>query len=330
MTNIAIDIGTSYITVYAKGNNVVLREPSVLAYIGEENDLRAVGKEALEMQGKTNEKINFVAPIVDGYIEDEESAATLLGELLRKIFPTLGKLFGTSLSAIVSVPVGITVDERKKYEDVCVRAGIKRVEMVDKVLLAALGAELPKDGALVVCIGGGSTEIAIVSFNSIVTGCSINVGGNMMDRALSDYVSGKCGIRLGKHAARKTKESSASLYEDDVAKEEIKGLNADTLMPVMAELYTADLRRAIEPYYDRIAETVMCIFNDCPPALAQALHERGLFVCGGGAKIPGLKEFLAKKTSLPVTICSDPEYVTALGGGILISDPDLLEEIIAQ
>jgi rod shape-determining protein MreB len=152
----------------------------------------------------------------------------------------------------------------------------------------------------------------------------------MMDRALSDYVSGKCGIRLGKLAARKTKESSASLYEDDVAKEEIKGLNTDTLTPVMAELYTADLRRAIEPYYDRIAETVMCVVNDCPPALAQALHERGLSVCGGGAKIPGLKDFLAKKTSLPVTICADPEYVTALGGGKLIADPDLLEEIIAQ
>ena len=330
--NIALEIGTSYTTIFVENYNIVLREPTVVAFLDdEENTLRAVGEDALMMQGKTSEKINFVFPVTEGYIADAESASIMLAEFLKKIFPKRSKLF-SPLKAILSVPAGLTVEERKVYEDVLVKAGISKIEMVEKVLLGAIGADLPikNGGQLIVSIGGGSTEIALVGMCSVASGCSMNIGGDMMDRAIMDYIVGKYGVNVSKATARKLKEETASLYSDDIASCEIKGLNTDTLTPTSILISSTDLYEALMPYYERICEGIISIINDCPPSLAEGLHNKGVFVVGGGAKIPGLQETLAKKIPLPVKVLSQPEYTCVVGGGKLISDKELMDEINTQ
>jgi rod shape-determining protein MreB len=331
--NIALEIGTSYTTIFVDNYNIVLREPTAVAFLdNEENTVRAVGEEALQMQGKTGEKINVVFPVSEGYISDPESASLMLAEFIKKIFPSRSRIFAPSLKAILSVPAGISVDERKIYEDVLVKAGINKVEMVDKVLLSALGADLPisDGGVVVVSIGGGSTDVALVGMYSVISGCSFNLGGNMMDRAIIDHIVGKYGIKISKATAMRLKEETASLYPNDIAVTEVKGLDTDTLTPTTVKVFASDLYETLQPYYERVCDGIVGIVNDCPPALAESLHNKGVFVVGGGAKMPGLKEMLAERIPLPVTIVAEPEYASVSGGGKLISDKALMDNINTQ
>ncbi len=331
--NIALEIGSTYTTIFVENYNVVLREPSAIAFMDDsDHTVRAVGEEAVEMQGRAGEKINVVYPVVDGYLSDKDAASLMLSEFLRKIFPRIGKLFSSSVHAIVSVPAAIDVEERKAYEDVCVKAGISKVEMVDKVLLSAIGADLDlkQGGVILVSIGGGSTEIALVGQCAVLSGCSVNIGGNMMDRAIMDAVIGKYGVKLDKTVVTELKESIGTLFYNDISQEEVKGLNTDTVTPAACTVYAYDLYESLLPYYERIAEGIMGVVNECPSAFAQSLHDMGVFVVGGGAKIPGLKGILEEKLSLPVTVCKEPEYASVVGGGKLISDKELLTEINAR
>lgn len=330
MVNIAIEIGTTYTTIFVENYNVVLREPSVVAFMDDDyNTVRAVGKQALELDGKINEKVNFVYPVCDGYVKDASAASIMLKEFIKKIFPRAGKLFGPCFRAILSVPASLTVEERRMYEDVCVKAGIRKVEMVDKVVLSAVGASVPVSdgGVILVSVGGGSTEVALVSVYSIIDGLSINVGGTMMDSAIVDCVRGKYGLKISKAIATKIKEEIGSLYTNDLSKLDVKGLDSGTLTPAEITVYATDVYEVLLPYYECIASGVMQIINNCPPALAEYIHDRGVFVVGGGAKIPGLKEYLLASTKLPVTICKDPEYASIIGAGKLMTDKEMLELI---
>ena len=328
--NIAIEIGSSYTTIFVENNNVVLREPSIVAFLDDaKKTIRAVGRHASALKGKTTEKINFVTPIEDGYITDPESASVMLSEFLKQIFPSKGKFLSKPIKAILSTPASLTVEERKTYEDVCLRAGISKVEMLDKVILSSVGASLPisDGGAIVVSIGGGCTEIALVSVYSIIAGCSVNIGGNMMDKAIVDYVIGKYGIKISRATAQKLKEQVGSLMSNCLLSYEVKGLDTESLTPSAITLCSYDVYEAISPYYKRIAEGIISIVNECPPALCESLHDRGVFVVGGGAKIHGLEKFLSKETNLNVKVCPDPEYSSIIGGGKLINDKDLLNQI---
>lgn len=328
--NIAIEIGSSYTTIFVENNNVVLREPSIVAFLDDaKKTIRAVGKQASALKGKTTEKINFVSPVEDGYITDVESASVMLSEFLKKIFPSKGKFLSKPIKALLSTPASLTVEERKTYEDVCIKAGISKVEMIDKVILSSVGASLPisDGGAIVVSIGGGCTEIALVSVYSIIAGCSVNIGGNMMDKAIVDYVIGKYGIKISRATAQKLKEEVGSLNSKCLLSYEVKGLDTESLTPSAITLCSYDVYEAISPYYKRIAEGIMSIVNECPPALCESLHDRGVFVVGGGAKIHGLEKFLKDETKLEVKVCSDPEYCAIVGGGKLINDKELLNQI---
>ena len=251
----------------------------------------------------------------------------MLKEFLRKIFPKMGKLFFPSLKATLSTPAGLSVDERKVYEDVCVQAGISQVRMIDKVVLSAIGANVPVSdgGSLLVSIGGGSTEIALVSVYSIIAGCSVNIGGTMMDNAIKDYVVGKYGVKISRTTATRIKEEIGSLYINDASKLEIKGLDTDSLTPVVTTVYATDIYEILYPYYERIVEGIIGIINECPASLAESLHDRGIFVVGGASKIPGLKELLTSKIDLPITMCKEPEYSAVSGGGKIMTNKELLQ-----
>lgn len=331
--DVAIELGTSYTSLYLSGAGLVLREPSVVAFVGDKDaaKLLAVGEDAVAMQGRTPDKTTVVCPISDGYIVDSEACVKMLTQFIKRILPSY--VIFPKIRALLAVPTGLTVGERKVYEDVVRSAGAAEVAMVDNSICTALGFDLPVSspvGGLVVNTGGGVTEIALVSMLGTISGCSVNVGGNMMDKALVDFVLGRYKLRIGVPTARKVKESIGSLYPNDTSFVTIKGVGTLDSSPASMVLYASDVYEALYPYYSRIGEAVKSIVNVCPPELAQGLHDMGVYVAGGAAKIPGADRVIGEQLDLAVNIAEDPEYVAITGAGRLLGDKDMLRRINDQ
>lgn len=329
--NLALDIGTSYTSVFVENQGVVLHEPTLIAYTGRDDARKpgSVGDEAADIIGKAPENTTVVRPVLNGYISDAGAATMMLGEYLNKI--DVEKSLFTRLNAVMAVPTGLSVEERKQYGDVCYDAGISSVDMVDNIILSALSMNLPIDapsGNLVVNIGGGSTEIALISLCGIITGCSVSIGGDMMDGAVCDYVVGKYGLRISRALARKVKEEIGSLYPNDNAGMEIKGVNSKTMVPASCTVYATDVFEALMPYYSKISEAVHDVVKTCPKSFAADLSEKGVFVTGGAAKILGLERVMCRALDLNVHLSAYPDYSAALGGGNLLGNRELLRKIL--
>ncbi|MBR7141812.1 MAG: rod shape-determining protein [Clostridia bacterium] len=332
--NIAIEIGTSHTSVYLESAVVVLREPTAVAYVGDGDNksVVAVGERAMSMMGKTPDKTTVVCPVVDGYIVDVDACKAMMSEYIKRILP-VSYIFFPKIKAILVTPTGLTVDERKVYEDVVVQAGVAEVTLVDNVIATALGFDLPiasPAGGFVVNIGGGITEIALISVCGIISGCSVNVGGSMMDRALMDYLVGKYGLKVGGLTARRIREEIGTLYNNDVSYLEVKGININTLTPSTQCVYAEDTCAALLPYYARIADAIQGVTNLCPPELSSSVQGSGVFVAGGCAKIPGVEKVLGEILEIPVTVAEEPELVSVLGAGKLIGNKDLIKQIRSQ
>ncbi|MDR0426215.1 MAG: rod shape-determining protein [Clostridiales bacterium] len=329
--HIAIDLGTSYVTVYAAGSGIVLKEPSIVAFSGEEDGrrIKAFGQRAAEMVGRTPDRTLLVSPVTDGYIQNYEVAAVLIKECVKCILPE-SYIFLPKIKALVAVPTGLSVDERKAYEDAFVRGGVNEVTMVDNIMATAVGYDLPVSlpaGGMLVNIGGGSTEVALVSMCGIIAGCSVNVGGQMMDKALMDFITGKYGLKAGVSSVRKLKHDVASLYPNDISSGEIKGVNIKNLTPASVTVYASDIYETLLPYYTRICEAVAGIINVCPPELASDILEMGIYVAGGGASVPGLSEFFSELLGMRITVAENAELIPILGAGKLLANIPLLKEI---
>ncbi|MGN1094532.1 MAG: rod shape-determining protein [Candidatus Neoclostridium sp.] len=329
--NIALDIGTCFTSIFVENQGVVLREPTLIAYTGkdEARKLCCVGDDAADIIGKAPDNTTIVRPVHGGYISDPAAATMMLGQYLNKI--NVEKSLFTRVNAIMAVPTGLSVEERKQYGDVCYEAGIASVDMVDNVMLSALSMNLPVDAAsgnLVVNIGGGSTEIALVSLCGIITGCSVSIGGDMMDAAICDYVVGKYGLRISKALAKKIKEDVGSLYPNDNAGMEIKGVNSKTLVPATCTVYATDVYEALMPYYSKVAEAVRDVIITCPKSFAADLSEKGVFVTGGASKILGLERVMKKALDIDVHVSQSPDYSACIGGGKLLGNRELLNKIL--
>ena len=332
--DVAIKIGTSFTSIYLSGAGVVLHEPTVVSFVGEgeKKKVIAVGTEAKRMKGSAPDRTTVVSPVVDGYVTDVEACTLMMTEFVKKILPVSYLIF-PKIKALLVVPTGLSVEERKIYTDVMIKAGIAEVTMVDNSIATALGFDLPletPEGALVANIGGGITEIAIVSMCGTVTGCSVSLGGNMMDKAIIDYCIGKYSFKLGTETARKVKEEIGSLYPNDVASMEVRGLNINTMTPSALTLYATDVYEALMPYYGKIADAIEGITNLCPPEIASGVHARGLFVCGGASKIPGIERVFKPVLYFPVTVAEDAEFTAIVGAGKLLGNDELLEKIHLQ
>ncbi|MDE6398754.1 MAG: rod shape-determining protein, partial [Clostridiales bacterium] len=279
---IAVEIGTGYTSVYVPGNGIVLREPTVIAFIGDPRNKRvhAVGTQAEKMLGKTPERTTIVEPVSDGVIVDAESCALLLKEFVRKILPPYVFL-PPRVKAILGIPMGLSMRERTVYADVCEAAGIGDVTMVENILLSAIGLDLPvfaAGGGIVVNIGAGATEIAAVSLAGVVSGCGITIGGQMMDKALADFIAGKYDLKVGTHTARKIRNEIGSLYENDTSEMFVSGRNVTTKNTGSTYVTAADVCEVIKPYYLRIADAVESIINMCPPDIVGEINKRGVYV----------------------------------------------------
>ncbi len=331
---IAIDLGTCYTTLFVSGYGIILREPSVIAYgsDGKSGKMRvvAVGDEAYAMIGKASERTKIVTPVIDGTIADPKACADMLGEFMKKILPE-SYIVKPRVRAIASVPMGITVDERKTYEEVLLRSGADDIIMINSVMLAAVGVGLPVNstcGGMIVSIGGGVTEIAVAGLFGITTGSSINIGGNMIDRTLSDSISGVYNLRTDLATVRKIKDGICSLVRNDCAKMSVSGRDLETKNIRTLEVSADSLYSAVYIYYINIIDAIKSALYSCSPALAAEVQKHGITVVGGGARIPGLETLMKNTLDLRINIPSDPQYAAIVGAGMLLSDKYLLEEVV--
>lgn len=330
---LAISLGTSNTSIFMPGNGIVLSEPTVIAYHGgaDSHRIKAVGKEAAAMEGRTPDSITIVHPLEDGLIANADACRDMLAAFLLKVVRP--GIFGPRIRAIVGIPVGLAMEERRIYDDVFAKVGCSQVIMIENALLAAIGAGMPihthKSG-LIVDIGGGMTEIAVVSLGAIINGCSINVGGDMMDKALRDFIMGKYSLNVGVETIKRIKSRIGSLYSNDMTGLLVSGTDIAARAPANFRVKATDVMEALMPYYLRIADAIDSILQVLPPETAADISEDGIHVTGGASKILGLDKLLFGKLNLPIIIHDDAEYATVLGGGKLLENSVLLGEIIGK
>ena len=330
-SDIAVWLGTPNTSIFMPGSGIVLCEPSVIAYNGDPaaRKVKAVGKEAAAMEGRTPERVTVVRPLEEGLISNADACKDMLTAFLMKVI--VPGVFGPKIRAIVGIPVGLSMEERRIYDDVFAKAGCTHAIMIENALLSAIGAGMPvhthKNG-LIVDIGGGMTEIAVVSLGTIVNGCSMNVGGDMMDKALRDFIMGKYDIDLGFDTIKRIKSRIGSLYSNDKRSLIVSGTDTATRSPANIRVRATDVMDALMPYYLRIADAVDSILQVLPPEAAADIGSDGVHITGGAGKILGLDKLFFGKLNLPVVIHDEGEYATVLGGGKLLENSVLLSEVL--
>jgi len=328
--DLAIDLGTANTLVYLKGRGVVLSEPSVVAVRkdGKGGKVLAVGHEAKEMLGKTPGNIVAIRPMKDGVIADFELTQAMLRHFIRKAQRS-SRLIPPRI--IVAVPSGITQVEKKAVKDAAEQAGASEVYLIEEPMAAAIGAGLPvtePTANMVVDIGGGTTEVAVISLAGIVYSKSMRVGGDKMDEAITHYIRKKYNLLIGDRTAELIKQEIGTAYpSDQVETLEVKGRDTVTGIPKVVAIDSEEIRKAIMEQVDAIVETVRTALEHTPPELAADIVDRGIVLTGGGAKLRRLDVLLREETGLPIVIADDPLITVAVGSGRAIESLDVLKLI---
>lgn len=317
VNDIGIDLGTANTLVYVKGKGIVLAEPSVVAVDSLTNEVLAVGQKAKAMLGKTPQKIHAVRPLKDGVIADFEIAEGMLKELIRKVTPARS-LFRPKI--LIAVPSGITGVEKRAVEDSALRAGAQEVFLIEEPMAAAIGVELPVHepaGNMIVDIGGGTTEIAIISLGGIVESRSLRIGGDEFDECIINYMRRTYNLMIGPRTAEEIKVTIGSAYPlgDQELEMEVRGRDQVAGLPVTKRINSVEVRECLAEPIQQILEGVKLTLEKCPPELSADLVERGIVLAGGGALIKGLDKCLIKECGLPVIIAQNPLLAVCLGTG---------------
>lgn len=329
--DLAIKLGSSYTSIFMSGQGVVLREPTVAAITADGKKIKAVGNEALAMLGRTTAKVTVISPVRDGKITEPRVCAMMLREFIRRLFPE-SYIFRPKVNIILSIPTGLSADACREYEDVCMSAGADTLYLVSSVILAAIGLDLPVNtptGHLVVSIGGGITDVGAISLNSVVAGYGVSLGGQIMDRAISDYIAGKYNLRVGLNTIRRAKEDISTLYKNDLSFTCVRGHDLSTKNAAAINIRADEIAKILSPYYMRVAEVIESTVNACQPEISADILRGGVHVVGGAAKILGLEQFFADRLRLKIRISSEPELAAVLGGGKLLKNRELLEQVLS-
>lgn len=316
-SDIGIDLGTANTLVYVKGRGIVLAEPSVVAVDSSTKEVIAVGQKAKEMLGKTPRKIHAVRPMKDGVIADFEIAEGMLKELIKKVTPSRS-LFRPKI--LIAVPSGITGVEKRAVEDSALRAGAQEVFLIEEPMAAAIGVDLPVHepaASMIVDIGGGTTEIAIISLGGIVESRSLRIGGDEFDDCIINYMRRTYNLMIGPRTAEEIKVTIGSAYPlgEYELEMEVRGRDQVAGLPITKRINSVEIRECLAEPIQQIIENVKLTLEKCPPELAADLVERGLVLAGGGALIKGLDKFLIKECGLPVIIAPSPLLAVCLGTG---------------
>jgi len=327
---IALKLGSTVTTIFKQGEGLVLKEPSLIAVAGalKSREIKAVGKDAERMQGRTSGNIAVLSPINSGFITDSDLATSMLKGFMKKIFPS--QLIKPNIKAIVCVPLGISVNEKKVFERVCYNAGIADVTLIPAILCSAIGDDIAintSTGKLIVNIGGGCTNIAALAMNSIITGINISVGGTNINTAIEKYILERHNLYISQGSSQKIKHEVASLLENDSATTEIQGIDKNSGESNSVVISSKDIYPIIEHYYSKIAQAISSVIANCPPDIANDISHNGVYIFGGNAQISGLTKFMKNKLSIDVNI-SENAKTDIFGAAKLLDNPTQYHEIL--
>lgn len=321
--DLSIDLGTANTLIYVKGQGIVLDEPSVVAVrqdrIGSLKSIAAVGSDAKSMLGRTPKSILAIRPMKDGVIADFHVTQKMLQHFIKQVHSN--NFMRPSPRVLVCVPAGATQVERKAIEESAISAGAREVYLLEEPMLAAIGAGLPvadAAGSMVIDIGGGTTEVAVLSLNGIVHSASVRIGGDKLDEAIIAYVRRHHGSAIGETTAERIKKEIATAYiqnDEEIRTMEVHGHNLSEGAPRTFALSSKEVLEAIEQPLMGIVDAVKGVLEQCPPELAADIFERGMVLTGGGALLQNLDVLLSKSTGVPVIVAEDPLTCVARGGG---------------
>ncbi|MEV7775847.1 rod shape-determining protein [Kitasatospora sp. NPDC086791] len=329
--DLAIDLGTANTLVYVRGKGIVLNEPSVVAVNTNTGGILAVGAEAKKMIGRTPGNIVAIRPLKDGVIADFEITERMLRYFILKIHR---RRYLARPRVVVCVPSGITGVERRAVIEASSQAGARQVHIIEEPMAAAIGAGLPvheATGNMVVDIGGGTTEVAVISLGGIVTAQSIRVAGDELDNAIVQHIKKEYSLLLGERSAEQIKMSIGSAFGLDGEKDEhaeIRGRDLVSGLPKTVVISAAEVREAIDEPVNSIIDAVKTTLDQCPPELAGDVMDRGIVLTGGGALLRGLDERLRRETGMPIHIAENPLDSVALGSGKCVEEFEALQQVL--
>jgi len=329
--DIGIDLGTANVLVYQRGRGIVVREPSVVAINKDTNEVTAVGAEAKEMLGRTPGNIVATRPIKDGVISDFDVTKRMLQYFIKKA--TKGSIF-SKIRIVVCIPCGVTEVEKRAIQDSARQSGAKEVYLIEEPMAAAIGAGLKVEepqGCMIVDIGGGTSEVAVISFGGIVSSRSVRIAGDAFDKTISDYVKKTYGMVIGETTAENVKIAIGCAYprpKDDTFV--VRGRDLLSGLPKTIELKSSETLEALREPVSLIIDAIKFTLEKTPPELSSDIFESGLFLAGGGALLFGLDKVIQEKTGLPVYIADNPLDCVAKGTGVVIEDFEVLRNVLVR
>ena len=327
--DIGIDLGTSSTLVYVKGSGVVLNEPTVVAINDMTGEVLAVGKSAKEMLGRTPDNIVAVKPLKGGVIANFYGTRKMLEEFIAK---SVNKSFLTKPRVVICVPSGITDVEERAVEEVAYLSGAKEVYVMEEAMAAAIGAGIKVDspeGSMIVDIGGGTTEIAVISLGGIVASNAIRIAGDNLDQDIIEYIKEKYNVIIGDNIAEEIKNTIGAAYASMTEeKMQVKGRNLSTGLPDTITVSTSDIEQAMKKILEEIVKNINLTLEKTPPELAADIMERGIVVSGGGAFIKNIDRYISDKIGIPVVIANNPLECVVRGAGSALSNIEVLKKSI--
>lgn len=327
---IGIDLGTANTVVFVPGKGFIINEPTIVALSVPENNVLAVGKEAKEMIGKTPSDIIAYKPLKDGVIADYYITKALLKYFIVKAVGSLGVFFKPDV--VISVPAGITQTERRAVVNAAREAGAKDAHVVKEPILAALGAGIPINshtGNMIVNIGGGTSEVAVVSLGGIVSWASLRIAGNKFDQAIADYIRKKYGLYIGELTAEHMKINISSAISTRVKKEyQVRGRDVSSGLPRDLLVNSNEIAEALHAHLTEITAAVQRVFNETPPELVADIMEKGIILSGGGAHIENLPEFFKRTLGVNTYSAPEPLLCVAKGTGLILNHLDIYKRTL--
>jgi rod shape-determining protein MreB len=327
--DMAVDLGTANTLVYLRGRGIVLNEPSVVAINTNTTGILAVGTEAKRMIGRTPGNIVAIRPLKDGVIADFDTTERMLRYFIQKVHR---RRHFAKPRIVVCVPSGITGVEQRAVKDAGYQAGARKVYIIEEPMAAAIGAGLPvhePTGNMVVDIGGGTTEVAVISLGGIVTSQSIRTGGDELDAAIIGYVKKEYSLMLGERTAEEIKMAIGSAFPlPDEPHAEVRGRDLVSGLPKTIVVSADEIRKAIEEPVNAIVDAVKATLDRCPPELSGDIMDRGIVLTGGGALLHGLDERLRHETGMPIQITDNPLDSVAVGSGRCVEEFEALQQVL--
>ena len=328
-SDVGIDLGTASVLVYVRGKGIVLREPSVVAVEKITGNILAVGEEARRMIGRTPGNIIAMRPLRDGVISNYDITERLLNHFLRKV---VGRRIFFKPRVVVCVPSGVTEVEKRSVIDATEEAGARHTYLIEEPIAAAIGAGIdisaPR-GSMILDIGGGTSEVAIISLGGIVTSTSLRVAGDALDSAIVNYIRKEFSLAIGDRTAEEIKITIGSAYPlDREEKMEIRGRDLVSGLPMTIEINSIHIREALAEPVGSIINSIKQTLEATPPELAADIMEYGITLTGGGAHLRGLDKLITAETGMPVNIANEPLNCVALGTGMVLEQVDKLKSVL--